>query len=318
MIKKLGYLCFLVFMLQPVTFAQFAPPAGHEGTTAIHCDSSVFVAWATSCILERGLQQIDNPSLGYASYGEPDAALGKADGTMSVVSLGDGGNAVLTFASPICNGPGPDFAVFENSFNDGFLEFAFVEVSSDGEHFFRFPSISLTQTETQTDGFGFSDCTKVHNLAGKYMALYGTPFDLDDIEDNVLLDKQNITHVRVVDVVGNIDPEYATYDSEGNIVNDPWPTPFESSGFDLDAVGVIHDVAHLGINEIYCNKIEVFPNPCSTLLHLPFDGECRIYSLTGTLVMEQPTNNKSIDISALQKGLYFIEINSSTAKIFKQ
>ncbi len=317
MIKKLGYLCFLVFMLQPGTFAQFAPPAGHEGTTAIHCDSAAFVAWATSCTLERGLQQIDNPSLGYASYGEPEAALGKADGTMSVVSLGDGGNAVLTFASPICNGPGPDFAVFENSFNDGFLEFAFVEVSSDGENYFRFPSISLTQTETQTDSYGFSDCTKIHNLAGKYMALYGTPFDLDDIEDNNLLDKQNVTYIRIVDVIGNINPEYASYDSEGNIINDPWPTPFESSGFDLDAVGVIHDRAHLGINEIICDNVEVFPNPCSNILHLPFDGECRIYNIIGALVMRQHSDNQTIDISELENGIYLVEINSATTKIIK-
>ena len=70
------------------------------------------------------------------------------------------------------------------------------------------------------------------------MALYGTPFDLDDIEDNNLLDKQNVTYIRIVDVIGNINPEYASYDSEGNIINDPWPTPFESSGFDLSLIHI--------------------------------------------------------------------------------
>ncbi|MFN6048554.1 MAG: T9SS C-terminal target domain-containing protein, partial [Bacteroidota bacterium] len=47
-----------------------------------------------------------------------------------VVSLGDGGIATLTFDPPITNGDGFDFAVFENTFLDTFLELAFVEVST--------------------------------------------------------------------------------------------------------------------------------------------------------------------------------------------
>jgi len=46
--------------------------------------------------------------------------------------------------------------------------------------------------------------------------------------------------VKVIDVIGTIDPQYASRDSFGNIVNDPYPTPFGSCGFDLDAVGVIN------------------------------------------------------------------------------
>ena len=43
--------------------------------------------------------------------------------------------------------------------------------------------------------------------------------------------------------VGSINPLYATYDSLGNMVNDPWPTNGASSGCDLDAVGVINAAA---------------------------------------------------------------------------
>ena len=100
------------------------------------------------------------------------------------------------------------------------------------------------QTETQLGGSGCIKTTQIHNLASKYPAMYGTPFELDELPDDPLLNKNNITHVRVVDVIGNIDPEYCTYDSEGHRVNDPWPTPFASCGMDLDAVGVIHDLAH--------------------------------------------------------------------------
>jgi hypothetical protein len=158
--------------------------------------------------------------------------------------------ATVTFASPICNREGPDFAVFENGFaNSGnpslwFLELGFVEVSSDGENFFRFPAYSNVQTVTQIDGMGCIDPSQIHNLASKYGAMYGTPFDLDEVPDDPLLDKDHITHVRIVDVVGSINPEYATYDCQGNPINDPWPTPFASGGMDLDAVGVIHDLEH--------------------------------------------------------------------------
>jgi len=108
----------------------FAPAAGINGTTAIHKDSSVFSAWATSCTVSRGYLDISDTSIGVTSTGTELDALGIADGT--VISLGDNGSATVTFNQPILNGSGPDFAVFENGFNDDFLELAFVEVSEDG------------------------------------------------------------------------------------------------------------------------------------------------------------------------------------------
>ena len=296
-----------------LSVAQFAPPAGQEGTTAMHCDSSAFVAWATDCVVERGPMRIDKPSQGLASYGVDADGLGKADGE-SLVSLGDGGNAVLTFESPIYNGPGPDFAVFENPLENAqqqgyfFLEMGFVEVSSDGVNYVRFPAISRIPFDTQVGSFGCVLPELVHNLAGKYAPLYGTPFDLDEIEDNPLLDKNMVTHVRIVDVVGTIDPQYATYDSEGNIVNDPWPTPFASSGFDLDAVGVIHDRAHSSVDDHSVTDLLVYPNPVQNTLSVKVDdlNSITVYSLTGQRVIE--TENNDIDVSFLQPGVYFARI----------
>jgi hypothetical protein len=176
-----------------------------------------------------------------ASFGYPSFALGQAqDVSYEVVSLGDGGMATLTFDRPIVNGSGSDFTVFENAFDDMYLELSFVEVSSNGERFVRFPAVSLTQTDIQVDGFGTLDATNIHNLAGKYRQGFGTPFDLDDISDSTEIDLDNIRFVRIVDVIGTIEDAYATFDSQGNKVNDPWPTPFHSCGFDLDAVGAIN------------------------------------------------------------------------------
>ena len=298
------------------SFAQFPPAAGQDGSTAIHCDDDAFVGWAIGCVVERGPQQIDDTSLGVASFGTPEAALGKADGTMSVVSLGDGGMATLTFAAPICNGDGPDFAVFENGFDDNFLELAFVEVSSDGIHYFRFPSISLTPSNIQVGSFSSLDCTKIHNLAGKYRALYGTPFDLDDLDEDPLLDKMHITHVRVIDVIGCINPDYATYDSQGNIVNDPWPTPFASSGFDLDAVGVIHAATSQSTDDI-STALTLFPNPCNENLYLSVALPYIVYDAKGNIIMRSEATTH-IDTRHLSPGLYLLKTSQGCRSFIKQ
>src|SRR5262249_22821173 len=115
--------------------------------------------------------------------------------------------------------------------------------SSDGTNYYRFPATSDTQTTTQVASFGLLDATNLNNLAGKYVAGFGTPFDLGELAGvSPLLDVNDVRFVRIVGVVGSIDPLYATDDSVGNIVNDPWPTASASSGFDLDAVGVINAV----------------------------------------------------------------------------
>lgn len=296
-----------------LSVAQFAPPAGQEGTTAMHADSSAFVAWATGCVVERGPMRIDKPENGVASYGVDADGIGFPDG-QGLVSLGDGGNAVVTFASPICNGPGPDFAVFENPLENAqqpgffFLELGFVEVSSDGVNYFRFPAVSLVPETPQVGGFGCVEPHLVHNLAGKYAPMYGTPFDLDELEDDPALDKDNITHVRIVDVVGNIDPEYATYDSQGHVVNDPWPTPFASSGFDLDAVGVIHDRAHASVDNHDATSVTLYPNPVQNTLMVKAHevSSITVYSLTGQCVAEFPSNQ--VDVASLQPGVYFARV----------
>lgn len=223
----------------------YAPAAGQSGSTAISRTDLRIVGWASGySSFDRGYQDVAKPTLGTASYGDAADALGLAEGTSyNVVSLGDGGSITLTFDRAITNGAGADFAVFENGFGDMFLELAFVEVSSNGSDFFRFPSVSLTPSSEQVDTWGILDPTDLHNLAGKYRQGWGTPFDLEELKDiSPLLDVSVVTHVRVIDVVGSIDPAYATRASAGNIVNDPYPTAFSSGGFDLDGVGVINQV----------------------------------------------------------------------------
>lgn len=211
-----------------------------------------FTLWATAAEIVRGPTDIayTGEDQTYPTFGNESSATGPADvisgdqgNPFPVVCLGDGGTATLTFASPIADIPGPDFAVFENAFSATFLELAHVEVSSDGVSFFRFPSVSLTQTATQISGYGTLNATNLHNLAGKAPGGSGTPFDLDQLRHHrPLLDIHRVTHVRVIDAVGSLSAAHRTLDSLGNPINDPYPTDHEFGGFDLDAVGAFSPV----------------------------------------------------------------------------
>ena len=226
--------------------------AGPFAVDSIPAADSRFSLWAATAEIVRGPTDIaytGDPQY-YPTFGDESSATGPADAVSGdngdpfpVVSLGDGGSATLTFASPIADIPGPDFAVFENAFNSSFLELAHVEVSSDGVHFFRFPSISLTQTTTQVLGYGTLNGTNIYNLAGKVPGGFGTPFDLAQLRHLApALDVDRITHVRVIDVVGSLATAFRSLDSLGNPINDPYPTDHEFGGFDLDAVGAFSPV----------------------------------------------------------------------------
>lgn len=319
----LGLFCMSFLTVRP----QFAPPAGQAGTDAIHVDSNVFIGWAIGCDLQRGWVQAGNAALGLASFGDPANAVGKADNV--AVSLGDGGSAVLTFTYPLRNGVGPDFAVFENSFSDDFLELAFVEVSSNGVDFFRFPSVSLSPTDQQVGTFGSIDATKIDLLAGKYRAYFGVPFDLELLKHTIGLNIDSITHIRIVDVVGSIDPTLGSRDSGGRLINDPWPTPFPSSGFDLDAIGVIHDRRNLSLNKQEALSWDVFPNPTNDILFVRImsshtEREFRLINAKGKLYFSELIANGlySFSLQSLPPGLYFVEVRDGQQtyrrKIVKQ
>lgn len=302
--------------------AQFAPQVGIMGSQGIHKSSSLIKSWANDCVLYRGYLNIADPSKGVSSVGDYTSALGIADG--NVVSLGDSGVALLSFAQPIFNGDGADFAVFENGFQnpanleEAFLELAFVEVSSDGVNFVRFPSTSNTNSTLQIAGAGtYMNARYLNNLAGKYVAQYGTPFDLEELKVNPGLDIEHITHIRVVDVVGAIN-QYGSRDYNGQKINDPYPTPYPSGGFDLDAVAVIH-AKGLSVNVTERPIIAVFPNPTTDYLFVTLSTAATINAtliltdIQGQIVLETKANtHNKLDVNTLAKGIYIIHIKSAT------
>jgi Secretion system C-terminal sorting domain len=302
--------------------AQFAPQAGQAGTTAIAGTDSRFIDWATHCTVVRGYVNIAEPSLGWATAGDSSLAVGPADD--QTVSLGDSGVAVLTFAHPIYDGPGYDFAVFENGFlnpadpTQAFLELGFVEVSSDGINYFRFPATSLTPDSVQVSTYGYMDAAKINNLAGKYIAMYGTPFDLAEMAGIPGLDIDNVNFVRVVDVIGAIKGDVTT-DSSGRVVNDPYPTPFATCGFDLDAVGVINE-KNTSVQSVQAiPTLSVYPNPASDALWVDAPALSGTATLTITDVagLELAAyvvgyQTRSVSLANLTPGIYLATLQNST------
>lgn len=219
------YICLLIHQLHA---GPFPGAVGTIGSDALSKDAPGFVAWASgnlNPVYGTGVDEI---------WKTPRKAYGKAttDGS-DIVCLGNGGQIVMTFPRPIRDGSGPDFAVFENGFSNTFLELAFVEVSSDGVNFYRFPNRS--EGSSAVGAFGSVDPTNLSGLAGKYRLGFGTPFDLAALAGEALLDRQNVRFVRIVDIIGN----GTVLDSVGRPIYDPTPTT-GSGGFDLEAIGVIH------------------------------------------------------------------------------
>lgn len=260
-IQQLGVLLATLTIGGPAAAGIFAPAANEPGSTAIRRDAASIGGWATAVEEYNAGLEVD------AEFQTPAKALGfpgNSDGTsqgfvFDIVSLGRGGDITVRFSPGITNGPGFDFAVFENGITDTFLEFAKVEVSSDGQHFVAFPAFSLVPAPV--GGFGAVDTTDVEQLAGKYRRGFGTPFDLEQLAGSPQLDIGNVRYVRLRDVVGDgtaandLTPQSLAdwlgvplaslpmalvdiVNAAPPVIYDPYPT-VGSAGFDLDAIGVL-------------------------------------------------------------------------------
>jgi hypothetical protein len=163
----------------------------------------------------------------------PDVVLGAPQGggplqgSLHVVSLGNGGVITLRFDLPvICDGPGADFTVFENAFHandpDGpvFEEYGVVAVSQDGVHF-----VELAY-----------DATTHAGLAGRAAVFSSPDNDIDPLDPAV-------SGGDAFDLAGTGLPwaAFVRITDPGAAIPDPGNLipPGDNSGFDLDAIAAL-------------------------------------------------------------------------------
>ncbi len=181
---------------------------------------------------------------GFGADSMPDVVLsvphgaGDTEGSLDVLSLGVGGAITLYFKDDIIvDGPGPDFTVFENPFFiagdslDRYIEAAIVEVSRDGEEYYRFPFdfrpeagppgnphryVGLAGVEPVYSNDGYPDPTDPGVSGGDH-------FDLGQVG------LPNASYIRIIDTGSN------TRDEDGDLVTDNGLDLPPQAGFDLDA-----------------------------------------------------------------------------------
>jgi hypothetical protein len=186
-----------------------------------------------------------------------DPASSLTTGGLDIVSLGEDGSITLSFASPIANGPGNDFAVYSNgilsgSTGDAYSKFATVSVSS-GNGFYSFPS-DFDQTSLIASGayYELFDASNLFNIAGKYPTGFGAPFDLNELAlvypgaiESGALNLGDITQIKVSDAWETLDSQgNEILDAPGAAANQTIAQQFSdaSAGFNFGAIAVMNDV----------------------------------------------------------------------------
>ncbi|MEL6428135.1 MAG: hypothetical protein AAFU73_13590 [Planctomycetota bacterium] len=195
---------------------------------------------------------------------------GFSGGSLDVLTLGTGGDVTLGFDVTITDGPGADFTVFENgfAFSTGvFAEVAFVEVSTDGTTFARFPTRYFGDPGP-LPAFGTVKFAGFEGLAGGLPGIAnvdnnsispfdpvvsgGEAFDLAELENvpevvSGAVDPAEIHFVRLVDMVAGTET-----DSVGNLI---WDNGGPAGNADIDAVAVIQ---HQGNQSPTAPKIDLW------------------------------------------------------------
>jgi hypothetical protein len=214
------------------------------------------------------------------SFADPTRALGgpqglgPGSGSLDIVTLGVGGALTLGFDVTITDGPGADFTVYENGFMFGggcFAEVAFVEVSTDGVRFARFP-VHYAGPVGPLPAFGTSPLGTYAGLTGGAPGLAnvvtntispfdcvvsgGEAFDLAALANDPLVvagavDLAAIHFVRIVDCVAGASP-----DANGALI---WDHGGATGSADIDAVAVIQHAATQTGHGPRCD-FELLPN----------------------------------------------------------
>jgi hypothetical protein len=157
----------------------------------------------------------------------PPVGGGAQKGSLDVVSLGVGGEIVLSFApNAIVDGPGPDFIVFENPFYIGgnpmtpYAEPGEVSVSDDGTTWATYPCTATSYPYGECAGWHAVYSAPGNGISPVDPATAGgEAYDLSDVG------LSHARYVRIRDKSGETCPDAGGPNTDG---------------FDLDAISIVN------------------------------------------------------------------------------
>ena len=234
--------------------------------------AAVVAAWVAASMAAAALgplfsnyaTAVFSASPGFGATGDPTVTLGAPAGgglyagSTDTYSLGVGGELVLELGLPAYDGPGTDLLVCENPFyvngtTLAYAEAVFVEVSTDGTTFARFPTrfvgppgpYSPFQGLVPAWFSGFAGAMPVLVVPATggdpldIVSAGGDAFDFADLasEPAVLsgaVDLDDVRYVKLVDAVAG-----QAHDSQGTLV---WDVGFPTlDSADIDALVAVHN-----------------------------------------------------------------------------
>jgi predicted GH43/DUF377 family glycosyl hydrolase len=184
--------------------------------------------------------------------------------------------------------------------------------------------VALHQFKTLANsGVWYHDTLSIHTMQdftwtdGDYLSSLLAP--------TLLLDDNGVLRIwyagyRLADVNG-VDTTYNVYfDSLGIMHINPDFWGIGTSTYQFPLVTKMNDI----YNDEF--KLNYFPNPAKEKVYMRFnkmiqDGKMTFYDLAGRIVKSQSiqaTNNLCIDVSVLQTGIYFLEIQEGEMRFFER
>ena len=271
-----------------------------------------------------------NPGSGSGNF-DPNLVLGGpqggglSGGSLHVTTLGNGGDVTLGFEVVLTDGPGADFSVFENGFQFSggvFAEVCFVEVSTNGVDFARFPTRYGGEAGPHGDFdalpwatfAGMSGGTPVvSNVLTNAVSPFdpvrsgGESFDLADLAEDALVqaglvDLDQIHFVRLSDVVAG-----QHVDALGVTI---WDSGGPSSA-DMDAVAVIQ---HTGNQAAGAPTVDFYFDS-SGFLHLTIADPDGLVDLFTTGLVSTSVNLQVIPIGRLLAWFRLEGRNATTIRL---
>lgn len=173
------------------------------------------------------------------------------------------------------------------------------------------------------------------NFTGQACNEYGGVFSYISNDDTLLLEEFDLclcgtcnnppqSHIDFEDDYFDYFIPSQVYNYELYHVDIPDEDPFDDlilftfAGFDLR----FRNIPILSTPDNKLNRLKIFPNPASDKINIYFGqnkiDSFTIYSISGQKVLEVNSQTNSINVSALPKGMYFMEVSTSEGKIMKK